>query len=352
MERGHPVRVPDAHEFEAPELLGESAAWCEMMETLPRIAASDLPVLILGETGSGKELVARAIHGLSSRRRSEFVAHNCGATPDSLIESELFGHAKGSFTGAVADRVGLFEAADRGTLFLDEIGDASALLQMKLLRVLQEGEARRVGDVRLRRVDVRVLSATHRRVEDQIGRDGFRADLYYRLNAVRLELPPLRERGSDVLLLARAFLARAAAAIGVEPPVIDDALAATLARHPWPGNVRELANGCAYAVRVAGARERVGPEHWPRAWLAANRAAPARGLHAETRALEERRLSEALDRARGNKTRAARALGLSRQGLLKKLRRYGLEVTEVGADDEVDDGVDAPLELDAPSGAP
>src|SRR5438105_7336678 len=168
-------------------LLGESPAWREVRETLPRVAESDLPVLILGETGTGKELVARAIHALSTRRRSGFVAHNCGATPDSLIESELFGHAKGSFTGAVADRIGLFEAADHGTLFLDEIGDASALLQMKLLRVLQEGEARRVGEVRLRRLNVRVVSATHRRLEERLGREGFRADLYYRLNAVRLE---------------------------------------------------------------------------------------------------------------------------------------------------------------------
>src|SRR5207237_6486165 len=138
---------------------------------------------------------------------------NCGATPDSLIESELFGHAKGSFTGAVADRIGLFEAADHGTLFLDEIGDASALLQMKLLRVLQEGEARRVGEVRLRRLNVRVVSATHRRLEERLGREGFRADLYYRLNAVRLELPPLRERGADIVMLARAFLARVASAV-------------------------------------------------------------------------------------------------------------------------------------------
>ncbi len=314
----------DVQEFDTAALLGESPAWREVKQALPRIAESDLPVLILGETGTGKELVARAIHELSTRRRSGFVAHNCGATPDSLIESELFGHARGSFTGAVADRVGLFDAADRGTLFLDEIGDASALLQMKLLRVLQEGEARRVGDVRLKRVDVRVVSATHHSVEDQLGRDGFRADLYYRLNAVRIELPPLRERGADVLLLARAFLARSAAAVGVAPPELDDGLAAQLKRHSWPGNVRELANGCAYAVRVAGARDCVGAEHWPRAWFAPGAAAAPRGLHAETRALEERRLVEALDRARGNKTRAARALGLSRQGLLKKLRRYGL----------------------------
>jgi len=342
MER--PGVARDAREFEIPELLGDSAAWREVRDVLPRIARSDLPVLILGETGTGKELVARAIHGLSERRHSGFVAHNCGATPDSLIESELFGHARGSFTGAVADRVGLFDAADRGTLFLDEIGDASALLQMKLLRVLQEGEARRVGDVRLKRLDVRIVSATHRRLEEQIGREGFRTDLYYRLNAVRFELPPLRERGADVPLLARAFLARAAAALGLEPPVLDAQLTAWLMRHAWPGNVRELANGCAYAVRVSGARERVGMEHWPRAWLAAPDQAP-RGLHAETRALEERRLREALDRARGNKTRAARALGLSRQGLLKKLRRYGLPA---GADDPPFDGA----ELDAPPTSP
>jgi len=303
-------------------LLGDSAAWREVLEAVPRVAASELPVLVLGETGTGKELVARAVHAHSPRRTRGFVAHNCGATPDSLIESELFGHARGAFTGAVADRAGLFESAEGGTLFLDEIGDASGLLQMKLLRVLQEGEARRVGDTRLRRVDVRVISATHRSLEQHLGAGVFRADLYYRLNAVRLRLPALRERGRDVLLLARAFLARAAARRGHGPPAILPALEQRLLRYPWPGNVRELQNGCAYAVLVAGARAAVGPEHWPEP------AAPARseasGLHAETRALEERRLVETLERTRGNKSRAARALGLSRQGLLKKLKRYGL----------------------------
>jgi len=327
----------------AAELIGESTAWREVREALPRIAASDLPVLVLGETGTGKELVARAIHDLSARQGRDFVAHNCGATPDSLIESELFGHARGAFTGAVADRVGLFEAAHQGTLFLDEIGDASPLLQMKLLRVLQEGEARRVGDIRLRRLDVRIVSATHRRPEEQVARGLFRADLYYRLNAVRLELPPLRERGGDVLLLARAFLARASLDLGATRPEPDSVLAERLLRHPWPGNVRELANGCAYAVRVAGARDRVGPEHWPRASPLGASAAPC-GLHAETRALEERRLREVLERARWNKSQAARALGLSRQGLLKKLRRYGLEPAE-------DLGLDA-VTLDAPRPAP
>ena len=326
-------------ELPVPELLGESPAWREVCRALPRVAESDLPVLVLGETGSGKELVARAIHGLSARRDRAFVAHNCGATPDTLIESELFGHARGAFTGAVADRAGLFEAADQGTLFLDEIGDASPLLQMKLLRALQEGEARRVGDTRVRRLDVRVVSATHRGLEEAVAAGGFRADLFYRLNAVRLRLPPLRERGQDVVLLARHFLARAAAACGVEPPAMEPALASRLLAYPWPGNVRELANGCAYAVKVAGARGTVDGSHWPEMEWSAAAERPS-GLHAETRALEEKRLREALERTRWNKSRAARALGLSRQGLLKKLRRYGL--VEIGAGEgEVE--VDAPF---------
>ena len=306
-----------------PELVGESAAWRALVEQVPRVAASGLPVLLLGETGTGKELVARAIHGLSSRRRQAFVAQNCGATPDTLIESELFGHARGAFTGAVGDRTGLFEAAEGGTLLLDEIGDASPMLQMKLLRVLQEGEARRVGDSRPRRVDVRVVAATHRSLERAVSQGTFRADLYFRLAAVRLRLPTLRERGRDVLLLARHFLARAAARVGGPVPELSPELADRLLRHAWPGNVRELANACAFAVGVAGARTLVGNEHWPDAPFA-EAVAEGAGLHAETRALEERRLKETLRRTHGNKTQAARALGLSRQGLLKKLRRLGL----------------------------
>jgi len=331
---------------EYPELMGEAPAWIEVVRALPRIAESGLPVLVIGETGSGKELIARAVHALSPRRRQGFVAHNCGATPDSLIESELFGHARGAFTGAVTERGGLFESAEGGSLFLDEIGDASALLQMKLLRVLQEGEARRVGETRVRHVDVRVISATHRSLDPGVGSGGFRADLFFRLNAVRLRLPPLRERGNDVLLLARHFLARVAARLGERPPEVSDALAGALLRYPWPGNVRELQNGCAYAVTVAGARGAVGPEHWPEtAWTAVAGHAVGGGvvyrLHAETRALEERRLRETLERTRWNKSRAARALGLSRQGLYKKLERYGLTAEE-----------SAGLSLDAPEEAP
>jgi len=326
----------DAPECEVPELIGDSAAWRALVDSLPRVAASGLPVLLEGETGSGKELVSRAIHALSARRRQPFVAQNCGATPDTLIESELFGHARGAFTGAIGDRTGLFEAADGGTLLLDEIGDASAMLQMKLLRVLQEGEARRVGDSRARRVDVRVVAATHRALERAVSRGQFRADLFFRLAAVRLRLPSLRERGRDVLLLARHFLARAAARTGAPAPELAPDLADRLLRHAWPGNVRELANACAFAVGVAGARTLVETEHWPDAPFA-ELVAEGAGLHAETRALEERRLRETLRRTHGNKTQAARALGLSRQGLLKKLRRYGVCAPEalddvVGAD--------------------
>jgi transcriptional regulator with PAS, ATPase and Fis domain len=318
-------RVRDAAEAAAPEMVGESPAWRELLQRLPRIAASGMPVLLLGETGTGKELVARAIHAWSPRRRQPYVAHNCGATPDSLIESELFGHARGAFTGAVSERGGLFEAADRGTLFLDEIGDASALLQMKLLRVLQEGEARRVGDTRVRKVDVRIVCATHHSLERAVAEHGFRADLYFRVGAVRVRLPALRERGRDILLLARHFLAQAALRMNEQPPSIEPGLAERLLRHSWPGNVRELANACHYAVRVAGARGLVTAAHWPDAPFA-QAVAEGAGLHAETRALEERRVREMLHRTHGNKTAAAKALGLSRQGLLKKLQRYGITV--------------------------
>ena len=322
MERERPSPEPRAE-----EMIGESAAWRALVQRLPSVAESGLPVMLLGETGSGKELVARALHLASPRRRQAFVAHNCGATPDSLIESELFGHARGAFTGAISDREGLFDAAARGTLFLDEIGDASALLQMKLLRVLQEGEARRVGDTRVRPVDVRVIAATHQPLEQSVRSGRFRADLFFRLAAVRLTLPSLRERGRDVLLLARHFLALAAAEEGRPAPSIEPALADWMGRYAWPGNVRELANACRYAVRVAGARDQVGRAHWPEVPFL-DAVAEGRGLHAETRALEERRLREALQRTHGNKAAAARALGLSRQGLLKKLRRYGLSEEE------------------------
>jgi transcriptional regulator with PAS, ATPase and Fis domain len=312
-------------------LIGESAAWVAVRAFVERVGTSELPVLVTGETGTGKEMVARALHALSRRAGRGFVAHNCGATPDSLIESELFGHARGAFTGAVADRCGLFDAADGGTLFLDEIGDASPLLQMKLLRVLQEGEARRVGDTRVRRVDVRVVSATNRRLEDAVREQRFRVDLFYRLNAVQVHLPPLRERGEDAVLLAHHFARRAAERERRPPPRLSGAFLDRLRRHPWPGNVRELANACAYALVVAGDAVELTPRHLPPTLGEGATEPLGAGLHAETRALEERRLRETLERLGGNKSRAARELGLSRQGLLKKLRRYGMLGGDAGA---------------------
>ncbi len=307
-------------------LLGECPAWLQVREFVQRVAASELPVLVTGETGTGKELVARALHSGGRRSARTLVAHNCGATPDSLIESELFGHARGAFTGAVADRAGLFDAADGGTLFLDEIGDASPLLQMKLLRVLQEGEARRVGDTRVRRVDVRVVSATHRRLEDTVREGRFRADLYYRLNTVQVHLPALRERGNDVLLLAHSFLLHAAERERREPPALCRGVRERFLRYPWPGNVRELANVCAFALLAAAGHPEIRLEHLPDSLRGdGGGEIVGHGLHAETRALEERRLRETLERVRWNKSRAARELGISRQGLLKKLKRYGME---------------------------
>ena len=312
-----------------PELLGESSAWREVCRALPRVAESDLPVLVLGETGSGKELVARAVHALSERRARAFVAHNCGATPDTLIESELFGHARGAFTGAVADRAGLFEAADQGTLFLDEIGDASALLQMKLLRALQEGEARRVGDTRVRRLDVRVVSATHRGLEDAVGTGAFRADLYYRLNAVRLRLPPLRERGHDVILLARHFIARAATACGVEPPAMAPSLASRLLAYPWPGNVRELENVIERAV-VLSSGTKIGAGLIPEnvrsapAFQIPRFVVPPEGISFKDviTNVEKRLIESTLEATGGVQKRAAELLGIKATTLNEMMKRY------------------------------
>jgi hypothetical protein len=323
-----------------PEMLGESPIWASLRDTLPRIAASELPVLLLGETGSGKELVARAIHALSMRRGSGFVAHNCGATPDSLIESELFGHARGSFTGAVADREGLFDAANGGTLFLDEIGDASPLLQMKLLRVLQEGEARRVGETKLRRVDVRIVSATHRPLEETVEQGTFRADLYYRLNAVRVVLPALRERGRDALVLAGHFLRRAAERAGRR-------CAAAQPRRRGDGAGPRVARQRARArerVRVCGTCGRRARLRAPRALARGRRAARAPAGCAACTPRRARSRSAACSRrwsACAGTSRAPRARSVCRaRGCSRSCGASGSSAPD-----------EAPEELDGPSDA-
>jgi transcriptional regulator with PAS, ATPase and Fis domain len=305
-------------------LVGRSPGLLALGERIRALARSHATVLILGETGTGKELVARAVHALSPREAGPFVPHNFGAITDTLVESELFGHARGSFTGAHADRMGLFEAAHQGTLFLDEIGDASPSVQSRLLRVIQEGELRRVGDSRSRRVDVRVVAATHRDLESEVLAGRFRADLFYRLHVLALFVPPLRDRLEDLPLLAAYFLAGLKRRDRIPVRGIrEDALLA-LARHSWPGNIREL----------MGALERSCHSLDREGWITRHslgeglaRGGPAlvrdraSDLKGRTLAYEAELIRTALASHGGNKAHAARSLGLTRQGLWKKMRR-------------------------------
>ena len=235
-------------------LIGDSPAMRTLFDWIERVAPSDVPVLIHGETGTGKELVARALHEESRRAGGPFVAENCAAVPANLLESELFGHKRGSFTGAVADREGRFVAANGGTLFLDEIGDMPLEMQAKLLRVLEEREVRPVGANRQVPIDVRVVAASHRDLEAMVAERAFREDLFYRLNVVRLELPPLREREGDVELLVRFFVQREAARLGVADPTVAPAALAVLAAAPWPGNVRQLENEIQRTLALSGGK--------------------------------------------------------------------------------------------------
>jgi DNA-binding NtrC family response regulator len=306
-----------------PELVGESPAIREVREQILRAAASPFPVVIEGESGSGKELVARAIHRRSVRRDQRFCPINCAAIVDDLVEAELFGHARGAFTGATTDRKGVFEEASGGTLFLDEVAELGARVQAKLLRALQEGEVRRLGESVVRKVDVRVVAATNRPLARQVADGAFRADLWYRLDVIRLTLPPLRERIEDIPLLVdhlwRALIART----GHQARLSASALSA-LAAYDWPGNVRELQNVLA-SMMVATPHDRlVGASALP-AHVARAAASEARStLAAARRQFEERYVRAALARAGGRTSTAARDLGLSRQGLAKLLGRLGI----------------------------
>ncbi|WP_234196730.1 sigma-54-dependent transcriptional regulator [Pseudacidovorax sp. NFM-22] len=306
-------------------------AVCALAE---RIARVDLSVLVQGESGTGKELLARAMHYASPRAAGAFVVENCAALTDTLLESELFGHKRGAFTGAFEDHVGLFQRAHGGTIFLDEIGETSPAFQLRLLRVLQEGEVRPVGATRVVPVDVRVIAATHRDLEQRV-RDGlFREDLYYRIACVTFTVPPLRERSGDIGPIARRLLAEIAPALGRgQVRLGDDALAALLA-YPWPGNIRELRNEISRAVALSEGEEmgaaafssRVLQGQAGRSVPAQAQALPSSGTLAERLdAVEAMLLRETLLRHRWNKTRAALELGLSRVGLRGKMKRFGLE---------------------------
>ena len=319
-----PVSESLSAESQFPDyLLGRGAAAERVRESIRRAAAAPYPVLVEGESGSGKELVARAIHQRSVRRSRRFAAVNCAALTDELLEAELFGHARGAFTGAVMDRQGLFEEADQGTLFLDEVGELSARAQAKLLRVLQEGEVRRVGESMPRRVDVRIVAAANRSIAGEVDAGRFRADLRFRLDVIRIEIPPLRDRAEDLAWLAERLWRDACERVGTRATLGDDLLAA-LARYDWPGNVRELQNVVASIAVHAPRRGRLSaailPEHI--------RGAAARGTHGldEARVEFERRyVRAALARAGGRKRVAADQLRVSRQGLDKIMKRLGIE---------------------------
>jgi transcriptional regulator with PAS, ATPase and Fis domain len=279
-------------------------------------------VLIEGESGVGKELVARAIHQLSPRRDRRFCDVNCAALPDDLFESELFGHARGAFTGAISDRAGLVEEADGGTLFLDEVGDLSARAQAKLLRVVQQHEVRRVGETFSRKVDVRFVAAGNRDLRGECEQGRFRHDLLYRLDVIRIRIPPLRDRPEDIPILAQHFWVGATARVSTRATLSHGVLAA-LARYHWPGNVRELQNVLSALAVEAPARGQVRAALIPAAISGATPVSSGR-LSAARMQWERRFVEVALARAGGSRSRAARELGLSRQGLLKVLERLRL----------------------------
>jgi DNA-binding NtrC family response regulator len=305
-----------------PEIIGDSPTASAIRDAVVRAAATPFVVLVEGESGTGKELVARALHRLSPRRDRRFVAVNCAALSDELIEAELFGHTRGAFTGAVAPRAGLFEDANGGTLFLDEVAELSPRAQAKLLRVLQEREVRRVGETLPRPVDVRVVAATNQPLADACARGQFREDLLFRLAVVRMRLAPLRERTEDIAPIARSLWIKTMREVGKGALLGADALA-RLASHPWPGNVRELQNVVAGLALVAPARGRVSARHVDLvlATAGASRHAPPMSLDRARRACERQTVTAALARHAGRRTAAARELGLSRQGLAKIIRR-------------------------------
>ena len=308
-------------------VVGESQAIRSVFESVDRIARRDVAVCVLGESGTGKELVARAIHRASSRRQKQFTAVNCAALPENLIESELFGHARGAFTGADRDRPGLIESTDGGTLFLDEIGELPLLAQAKLLRFLQDGEFRRVGDVTNRSADVRIVSATNRRLESAVEEGRFREDLYYRVRGVEIQLPALRDRGSDVALLARHFLAAERVRHRSGPAELSPEVEMLFRSYRWPGNVRELQNTIRAAHAMAGERRQIEIEHLPERLRTVVPARVMSGSYQEAVSRFRRDLIEkSLLEADGNQKRAAAMLNMSRQALAYQIHELGIMV--------------------------
>jgi two-component system response regulator PilR (NtrC family) len=312
-------------------LVGNGRAMEQLYEMVARVADTKTNVLVCGESGTGKELVARAIHDQSERRDQPFVAVNCGAIPENLLESELFGHVKGAFTGAVANKAGLFETAHRGTLFLDEIGELPGSLQVKLLRVIQDKALRRVGGTSDHQIDVRIVAATNRRLEDEVAAGRFREDLYYRLNVIQIGLPPLRDRSEDIPLLVQHFVEKYAGELGKPVPGFSEAAMKRLLEYPFPGNVRELENMVERAVALSPGGT-IGPESLPPSVLeptargsAAKLPADGANLDSLVNEFERGLLREALRQSRGVKKRAAHLLGISFRSFRYRLEKLGME---------------------------
>jgi DNA-binding NtrC family response regulator len=315
-----------AEPYAMSQLVGRDPAMIEIYKTIGAVARSRTPVLIRGETGTGKELIARAIHFNSADATEPFVAVNCTSIPESLLESELFGHVKGSFTGAMGDRKGRFELAGRGTICLDEIGDTSPAFQAKLLRVLQEREFHPVGGERVRRTEARVVAATHRPLERMVREGRFREDLYFRLRVVEIAVPPLRERRGDVPLLAEHLLREGAREMHVAAPVLAPDAVARLTSYDWPGNVRELENALTRALVLArGATLTAGDLVLGHDGVAAEDPASAEeSADQSLAAIERAHIVRVLQRARGNKRQACRVLRISRPRLDRLLEKHGI----------------------------
>lgn len=321
------MEVKKEYGFE--NILTQDPRMIEVLRTAKKVASYKSTVLIIGESGTGKELVAKAIHMSSPWADGPFVAINCGAIPETLLESELFGYAKGAFTDAVRTKKGLFEEADGGTLFLDEVGELPLTLQVKLLRALQEEEIRRVGDTRSIKIDVRIIAATVRRLEDEVKEGRFRNDLFYRLNVLPIVIPPLRERKGDIPLLVEHFVKKYSQRSGKQLKPVEKSAMEALISYNWPGNVRELENAIERAVLLSET-DKITLDDLPPAVRGESEGAifiseSETSIKKATRAIEESLIRKALQQTGGNKTQAAKILEISHRALLYKIREYGIE---------------------------
>ncbi len=311
-------------------MLGKAPEFVSVLRSAQIVAATDVTVLVHGESGTGKELLGRALHDASPRRSGPFIAINCAALPEQLVESELFGHRRGAFTGATENQPGRIRAATGGTLFLDEIGELPLAIQAKLLRFLENGECQAVGESQVERVDARIIAATNRDLYQQVRKGKFREDLYYRLNVVPLQLPPLRQRRDDIAPLLLAFSRELAARHRLDPPMFDKKVVQRLESYPWPGNIRELRNLCERMVILHHSKtitqEMLPPElsnGSSNNAQASDFSLPANGISLEE--LEREMINQALERTRGNRSRAARLLGLTRDTLLYRIKKHSLD---------------------------